>query len=101
MKLTSLSEIDESKEFWRGTRIRLMNHGDMHPDDKYFDYQLTELPGDTDHMILVNITEDSHKAGAVYFGLVPIIEESNKRVINIKTLERVFDQDFEHCYLME
>ena len=101
MQLIPLKDLDSKKEFWRGTRIRLMNHGDMHPDDKFFDYQLTELPDDKDHMILVNITDGSHKAGAIYNGKVPIATEANRRVTKLQDLKNVLGRDYDHCYLIE
>jgi len=100
MKLKLLSTVDESMEFWRGTQIRLMNHEDMHPDDEFFDYLLTSLPDYPDHMILVNITNGSHKAGAVYSSKVSIDKKSNNRIVRLQDLKNAFGRDFAYCHLV-
>jgi hypothetical protein len=43
----------------------------LHPDDKYFDL-LANLPWDSDNMILINVTEKSHKKGAIYATKIPV-----------------------------
>ena len=101
MGYTPLKDLDSNYEFWRGTRIRMNHHGDMHPDDKFFDYMLVTLPDNNRHMILVNVTEGSHKAGAVYVNKIPIDNQSNKIIVRLNSLRMAFGESFKHCYLMD
>ncbi len=100
MRLIKLSEIDEKLELWRGAKIRLLNNGtNLHPDDKYFDYLLPNLPWDNDNMILVNVTEKSHKEGAVYATKIPVDKSLMKITVNKEGLKKALEQDFDNCYL--
>jgi hypothetical protein len=101
MGLIKLSDIDEGLELWRGTKIRLVNNGtNLHPDDKYFDYLLANLPWDSDHMILVNVTQKSHKEGAVYATKIPIDKSIKKIIVNKTGFRNALGQDFDDCYLI-
>lgn len=102
MDLIRLKDINDNLELWRGAKIRLMNNGkDMHPDDKYFDYLLVNLPWDSDHMILVNITKDSHKEGAAYATMIPVDKSLKKIVVTKSGLQTALGPDFENCYLIK
>ena len=101
MELTKLSDIADGHELWRGSKIRLVNDGTtMHPDDKYFDYLLTSLPWERDYMVLVNITENSHKEGAAYATKVPVDRSSNKIIVKKDGLRTALGPDFDHCFLL-
>ncbi|MEQ9101988.1 MAG: hypothetical protein RIF36_11570 [Imperialibacter sp.] len=101
MTLTKLSDIDPSLELWRGTKIRLVNDGtNLHPNDEHFDYLLATLPWDKDNMILVNVTQNSHKEGAVYGAKVPVDRSLNKIIVNREGLRKALGPDFDNCYLI-
>jgi hypothetical protein len=102
MELIKLTDIDDNLEIWRGTKIRLVNNGiDMHPDDKYFDYLLVTMAWDRDFMILVNVTEGSHKLGAAYATKVPVDKSLKKIVVTKGGLQQAFGPNFDHCFLIK
>ncbi|CAD5277135.1 conserved hypothetical protein [Imperialibacter sp. EC-SDR9] len=78
----------------------MMHHGDMHPNDQHFDYMLVKVPEDKEHMILVNVTEGSHKAGAVFVKKVSIQITSNKIVVKLEALKEALGESFDYCYLI-
>ena len=101
MKLEKLSDVNENLELWRGSKIRLLNNGiDMHPDDKYFDYLLATAPWEKDHILLVNITEESQKRGAIYANKIAINKSHQKCIATKASLKEALGEDFEHCYLI-
>lgn len=66
-RLIPLSEIDDAREFWSGTRIRLFNVG-LNVSDKshdYYDYMLVEIPWEPSLMLATNVTMGAgrNKAG--------------------------------------
>jgi hypothetical protein len=96
-----LSDLPEEAELWRGSIIRLLNDGkNLHPADKYFDYILALSPWDKDFMFLVNITADSHKAGAFYAKKLSIDHSENKMTIKKAALKKALGPDFKNCYLI-
>ena len=100
-KPIKLADIPDDIELFRGSRIRLINDGrNLHPDDKYFDYLLSLSPWDKDFMFLVNITIDSHKAGAFYATKIPIDKSSNKIIVTKGDLKTALGEDFTNCYLI-
>lgn len=101
MKLPRLSDIDDQLELWRGTKIRLVNNGEnLHPGDKYYDYMLALLPWEKENMILVNITDKNHKAGAVYATKVPIEKGIGKMIVKKSGLKKALGPDFDNCFLL-
>ena len=96
-----LSDIDKNLELWRGTKIRLMNDGtNLYPEVEYYDYMLVQVPGDNDYMILVNITIDDYKEGAVFRKKAAIDHSLNKAVVKKAALREALGPDFKNCYLI-
>lgn len=67
MELIPLKDIPDDHEFWHGSRFRQFNVG-LNVKDKsedYYDYMLADIPGNYEHMLLTNVTQDAgkHKAG--------------------------------------
>ena len=94
-----LSEIDKNLQLWRGTKIR-MKLDEPYGEDEYWDYMLVLLPDDHDHMVLVNVTSNSYKAGAVFREKVKIDHSENSAVVKKEALKKAFGPDFDNCYLI-
>lgn len=102
MELIKLSDIRDDREFWRGSKFRLINNGtNLHPDDKYFDYLLSTLPWDNENMILVNVTPNNHKEGAVYASKISVEKSLKKIVVRKQELKKALGKDFENFFLIE
>lgn len=101
MKLTKLTDIDRKSEFWRGTRFRLINNGkNLHRQDKYYDYILALMPWDNEKMILVNVTKNNTKEGAVYANPIIIKKSKNKLIVKLSALKKALGKDFLDFFLI-
>ena len=94
-----LSEIDENMKLWRGTKIRLAL-SEPYGKDEYWDYMLVYVADDPGYMLLVNVTPNSPKAGAVFRSKVKIDRSKKEAIVKKGELRKAFGEDFEHCYLI-
>jgi len=102
IKLRKVKDLGDDFEFWRGHKFRILNDGkNLHKDDPYFDYILTSPSWEKDYMMLVNITEKSHKAGAVYGVKISIDHSTRKSIVTKTELLKAFGQDAKNFYLLD
>ena len=94
-----LSEIDDNQKLWRGTKIRVVLV-EPYGKDEYWDYMLVYFHDSPDYMLLVNVTADSTKAGAVYRSKVAIDRSKNEAVVKKEALKTALQEDFENSYLI-
>ena len=94
-----LSEIDENLKLWRGTKIRLVLD-EPYQGEEYWDYMIVLVPDDHDCMILVNVTIDSAKEGAVFREKVKIDHSENSSVVKKESLKEALGEYFENGYLI-
>lgn len=95
MKLKPLIEVEENKEFWRGTLLRF-----YYTNEKFYDYLLAQAPWE-ENMIIVNVTANDIKKGAVYGGVIPTIKKSGKFIVTKKSFEHTFGGKLENWFLIE
>lgn len=101
VKLRKITELDNDFEFWRGQRFRLLNDGkNIHSGDSHFDYILTSSPWERDYMMLVNITENSHKAGSVYVAKIAVDNSSSKFIVTRSEMLKALGKDAKNFYLL-
>ena len=89
-KLIPLVEVPDDREFWVGTRFRRFKVG-MNVQDKtqdYYDYMLANVPGESDYMLVVNVTQDAgrYKAGGSMC-MVKTLDGVNRFVVTGKALK--------------
>jgi len=63
-KIIQLKELDDNMSIWKGTRFRQYNV-DLNVTDKkddYYEYMLTEIPGEKDFMLLTCV--EGYKSGS-------------------------------------
>jgi hypothetical protein len=64
-KMTPLRDIEDNREFWKGTRFRKYGVGlnVKNKDEDYYEYMLTEIPPKRDRMMLTHV--NGYKSGSV------------------------------------
>jgi hypothetical protein len=67
-RLVPFADLSDELEFFRGTRFRVFNVG-LNVEDNaqdYYDYMLAAVPGESEYMLVTNVTIDAgrNKAGA-------------------------------------
>jgi hypothetical protein len=99
-----IGDISYQEKFWYGTIFRMYNAG-MNPDiveaeNNYYDYMLTLLPWESNHLALVNVTENNFKKGHAYGGLIPIHNSGDKFVTRAE-LEIYLGPNLSDWFLIE
>lgn len=101
--MIKLTDIDETREFWSGTKLRKYKVGLNTPnaDEDYYDYILAYAPWDKESMMLVNITEGigKNKSGSVYAGVLSVKLETGKAIVTKSSFQHTLE-DFENWYLL-
>lgn len=95
MKTIPLIEIEDNREFWRGTLLRF-----YYNEKKYYDYLLAQAPWENS-MLVVNVTENDNKKGAVYGGVLPVDASEGKFVVKKKDFQHTFGKNLEGWCLLE
>lgn len=95
MKMISLIGIEDNREFWRGTLLRF-----YYNEKSYYDYLLAQAPWE-ENMLVVNVTENDNKRGAVYVGVIPVDSSEGKFVVKKKDFQHTFGKNLEGWYLLE
>ncbi|MCB9188127.1 MAG: hypothetical protein H6599_02475 [Flavobacteriales bacterium] len=97
MKLVPLSEINDSIEFWRGTRFRLYEIGLNVPEElDYYEYMLAVVPGDSEYMLLTCV--EGYKSGSA-LALVKTEIGSGKRCVTAKSMK--YSMGVDNVYLLD
>jgi len=102
IKLFPLHDIDSTKEFWSGTKLRVLNVG-MNVDDKsedYYDYILAYASWESESMMIVNITDNNSKAGSVYGGVIPIRTDLGRAVVTKAGFQHTLGKGLKDWYLI-
>lgn len=73
----SCNILGDDDTFFKGTILR-----NYYNETDYYDYMLVSLPWDKSGMVMVNITSENNKAGSVYGGMVPYLDEGYS--VNLK-----------------
>lgn len=95
MKTIPLIEVDENREFWRGTLLRF-----QYNQDEFYDYLLAQAPWD-ENMLAVNVTENNPKKGAIYGGTIPVKKERGEFVVTKKAFQHAFGKNLQGWFLIE
>ena len=95
MKKIPLIEIEESRKFWRGTLLRF-----YYNNEEFYDYLLAQASWEN-NMIVVNVTENSQKKGAIYGGTIPVNKETAEFVVTKKDFKHAFGKNLEGWFLIE
>ena len=79
-KWIPLADIDDKMEIWKGNRFRQYNVGLNVTDKKqdYYEYMLTEIPGEKQFMLLTCV--EGYKAGSA-LTYVKTVKDVNKFII--------------------
>ncbi|WP_179007811.1 hypothetical protein [Winogradskyella forsetii] len=95
MKKQPIIEIDDSREFYRGTRFRQYGIGlnVKRKDDDYYEYMLTIVPGESDYLLLTCV--EGYKSGSP---LALVKTEANEMYVTAKSLKR--SMGIENVYLL-
>ena len=100
MELIPISDIHDTGEIWRGTVFRVMNIGMNVPKEKdYYDYMLVKIPWESEFLILVNVTYDNTKAGAVYGTSVKVSAPGVAATVSGKAIKEALS--LETCFLVK
>lgn len=99
-----IKDLSYEERFWHGHVFRVYNVGMnpklVNPENDYYDYLLTYLPWETNHLALVNVTANNHKRGMAYGGLIPIHPGGDKFVTRME-LEEYLGPKLSDWYLIE
>ena len=100
MELVSLLDIPDDYEIWRGSVFRVMNVGMNVPkEEDYYDYMLVGIPWESEFLILVNVTHDNTKAGAVYGTSVKVSAPGVASTVSGKAIKEALS--LERCFLVK
>jgi len=80
MRIIKLTDVEDSEEFYLGTRFRIYNVGLNESDESedFYEYILAEIPAEKEHMLLTNVI--GHKSGKA-LAYVKTKRESNSFVV--------------------
>ncbi len=97
-KIKPLKEVGDELEFWKGTRFRQYQIGlnVTEKEDDYYEYMLTEIPGERDFMLLTCVK--GHKSGSA-LALVKTSADKTKFVITGKAIK--YSMGTENTYLID
>lgn len=103
--LRPLIEIDDSEKFYRGTLLRKYNVNSLTSipgsEDDFYDYLLVHLLWDKMNMLVVNVTKNNSKLGAVYSGVIPVSGLPEEFTVNKEGFRHAFGKDLKDWYLIE
>ncbi len=95
--LIPLIEIDDNKQFWKGTRFRVHGVGlnvENQADD-YYEYMLAEIPGERDSMLITCVV--GYKSGSA-LGFVKTSADKSQFSVSGKGLKEAVGT--ENVYLV-
>ena len=98
LQLLPLKDINDEKEFCKGTRFRQYGIG-LNVDDKnddFYEYMLAEIPSERNFMLLTCV--EGYKSGSA-LALVKTIEDKTKFIVNGKAIK--YSMGIENTYLKE
>ncbi len=88
MKLVDINKLDNTKEFWSGSEIRIYNVGMNVPtEEDFYDYMLISPRWEDGWMYLVNVTHGNNKAGSLLSAL-KIDSPVGNHAVTCKELKR-------------
>ncbi|MDH7913041.1 hypothetical protein [Winogradskyella sp. SYSU M77433] len=95
-EIIPLKDIDNDKEFYKGTRFRQYEIGlnFTKKEDNFYEYMLAEVPGNNDYMLLTCVV--GHKSGSA-LAWVKTISDKSRFVVNAKALK--YSMGTENTYL--
>lgn len=100
MELIPINDIPDDYEIWKGTVFRVINIGMNVPKEKdFYDYMLVNIPWEADFLILVNVTHDNIKAGAVYGTAVKVLSPGVAATVSGKAIKEALS--LETCFLVK
>ena len=81
-----ISELNDTYEFWRGSRFRQYGIGlnVNSPEEDYYEYMLCEIPGNRDEMLLTCC--EGYKSGCA-LAYVKTIEDKTKFKVDAKAIK--------------
>lgn len=96
-RLVALKDVQDTDEFWKGTRLRLYNVGlnVKSPKDDFYEYMLSEYPGDREQMLVICV--EGYKSGSI-LASIPTPSGASKFVVTGKTLKHYLG--IEHVFLL-
>jgi hypothetical protein len=96
--LMPLSELEDDREIWMGTRFRQYEIGlnVARKEDDYYEYMLAAIPGEQDYMLLTCV--EGPKSGFA-LALVKTGDIPDKFVVTGKAIK--FSMGTEHTFMLE
>lgn len=95
MRKQSIAEVNDEKKFYRGTRFRQYGIGPnaQSKEYDYYEYMLTIVPGESDHLLLICV--EGYKSGNP---LAYVKTEPNTMYVTAKSLKR--SKGVENVYVL-
>jgi hypothetical protein len=98
MEMIKLAELEDSEEFYSGTRFRIYKVGLNVSDESedFYEYMLVEIPGEKEHMLLTNVV--GHKSGCA---LAYVKTKKHSSVFAVTSKDVKFSIGTKNTYLIK